>query len=81
LFGKSAYLRKLCFTPLDGDIFSLNPAKLAQLFAERLPKDGAARSGAYIQAADAENFSCLLRGGPSPTNRECDNDRHNPNQF
>ena len=46
---------------LDGDILSLNPAKLAQLLPERLHENRATRSSACIQETDAEDFPCLLR--------------------
>ena len=46
---------------LDGDILSLNPAKLAQLLPERLHEDRATGSSACIQETYAEDFSCLLR--------------------
>ena len=48
---------------LDGDILSLNPAKLAQLLPERLHEDRATGSSAFIQETDAEDFPCLLRVG------------------
>ena len=48
---------------LDGDIFSLNPSKLAQLLPERVHEDRATGSSACIQETDAEDFSCLLRVG------------------
>ena len=46
---------------LDGDILSLDPAKLAQLLPERLQEDRATGSSAIIQETYAEDFSCLLR--------------------
>ena len=55
-------LRLLLGKPvLDGDIFSLNPSKLAQLLPERLHEDRATRSSAWIQETYAEDFPCLLR--------------------
>ena len=48
---------------LDGDIFSLNPSKLAQLLPERVHEDRATRSSACIQETYAEDFPCLLRVG------------------
>ena len=51
---------------LDGDIFSLNPSKLAQLLPERVQEDRATRSSACIQVTYAEDFSCLLRRGHRP---------------
>jgi hypothetical protein len=48
---------------LDGDIFSLNPSKPAQLLPERLHEHRATRSSAIIQETDAEDFSDLLRLG------------------
>ena len=50
---------------LDGDIFSLNPSKLAQLLPERLHEDRATGSSACIQETYAEDFPCLLRVGGS----------------
>ena len=41
---------------LDGEILSLNPAKLAQLLPERLQEDRATRSSACIQETYAEDF-------------------------
>ena len=46
---------------LDGDVFSLNPSKLAQLLPERVQEDRATRSSACIQETYAEDFPCLLR--------------------
>ena len=55
-------LRLLLGKPvLDGDILSLDPAKLAHLLPERLHEDRATRSSAIIQETYAEDFSCLLR--------------------
>ena len=55
-------LRLLLGKPiLDGDIFSLNPSKLAQLLPERLHEARATRSSACIQETYAEDFPCLLR--------------------
>ena len=60
----------LCKPVLDGDIFSLNPSKLAQLLPERLHENRATRSSACIQETDAEDFPCLLRlGGTSKAQR------------
>ena len=42
---------------LDGDIFSLNPSKLAQLLPKRLHEDRATGSSAIIQETYAEDFS------------------------
>ena len=41
---------------LDGDILSLDPAKLPQLLPERLHENRATRSSACIQETDAEDF-------------------------
>ena len=46
---------------LDGDILSLDPAKLAQLLPERLQEDRATGSSAIIQETYAGDFPCLLR--------------------
>jgi hypothetical protein len=46
---------------LDGDIFSLDPAKLSHLLPERVHEDRATGSSAIIQETYAEDFSCLLR--------------------
>ena len=66
---------------LDGDIFSLNPSKLAQLLPERLQEDRATRSSTWIQETYAEDFPCLLRLCPHPAHRECDDDCKNPRPF
>ena len=42
---------------LNGDVFSFNPAKLAQLLPERLHENRATSSSACIQETDAEDFS------------------------
>ena len=54
---------------LDGDIFSLNPSKLAQLLPERLQEDRATGSSAIIQVTYAGNFPCLLRVGEMDANQ------------
>ncbi len=54
---------------LDGDILSLDPAKLAQLLPKRLHEDRATGSSAWIQETYAEDFSCLLRLRPQPHQR------------
>jgi hypothetical protein len=46
---------------LDGDVFSFNPSKLAQLLPERVNENRAAGSSASFQEPYAEDFSCLLR--------------------
>lgn len=56
----------LCKPELYGYIFSLNPAKIAQLLAERLHEDRATGSSAWIQETYAENFSWLLGVGGKP---------------
>src|SRR5439155_25191604 len=55
---------------LDGDILSLNPAKLTQLLPKRLHEDRAAGSSAIIQESYAEDFPCLLRVGWKTKSRE-----------
>ena len=55
---------------LDGDIFSFNPSKLAQLLPERLHEDRATRSSACIQETYAEDFFCLLRVGGTAKRKE-----------
>ena len=55
---------------LDGDILSLNPAKLAQLLPERLHENRATRSSAWIQETYAEDFLCLLRLGGRNSKQE-----------
>jgi hypothetical protein len=66
--------RRSCFCSANryskADILSLNPSKLAQLLAERLHKDRAARSGACIEETDAENLPCLLRVGKRNSKQE-----------
>src|SRR5512147_768457 len=46
---------------LDRDIFSLDPAKLAQLVSERIHEHGASGCTAWIEIADAKNLSSPLR--------------------
>jgi hypothetical protein len=46
---------------LDGDVFSFNPSKLAQLLPKRLQEDCLTGSSAIIQEPYAGNFPCLLR--------------------
>src|SRR5262245_58507688 len=46
---------------LDGDILSLDPAKLAQLLPECVHEDRATRSSAIVQETNAGGFSRLLR--------------------
>jgi hypothetical protein len=41
---------------LDGDILSLDPAKLAQLLPERVHEHGATGNSALIQETYAEDF-------------------------
>ena len=48
---------------LDGEIFSLNPSKLAQLLPERVHEDRATGSSAWIEETYAEDFPWLLRVG------------------
>ena len=49
---------------------------------ERLHKDRATGSSAWVQETYAENFSCLLRVGHSPAEGECtsEGDKH-PTNF
>jgi len=46
---------------LQSDVFSFNPAKLAQLLPKRIDKDRHPRSSAWIQESYAEYSSWLLR--------------------
>ena len=55
---------------LDGEILSLDPAKLAQLLQERLHEDRHTSSSASIQETDAEDFPCLLRNGGRAWSKE-----------
>jgi len=48
---------------LDGDIFSVNPAKFVQLLPKRSQKPCHTGSSASIQETYAEDFPCLLRLG------------------
>src|SRR5215813_13443628 len=48
---------------LDGDVFSFNPSKLAQLLLERVHKDPHTSSSAIIQEPDAGKFPYLLHVG------------------
>jgi hypothetical protein len=41
---------------LDGDVFSFNPAKLAQLLPERVQEDRNTRSSTLIQETYAEDL-------------------------
>jgi hypothetical protein len=66
---------------LDGDIFSFNPSKLAQLLPERLQEDRDTGSSAIIQETDAEDFPYLLGVDHSPAQRECENEGDKPHQF
>jgi hypothetical protein len=66
---------------LDGDIFSLDPAKLSHLLPERVHEDRATGSSAIIQETYAEDLSCLLRVCPRPTHRERDDDCKRPHPF
>ena len=59
---------------LDGDTFSLNPSKVAQLLQERLHEDCAPGSSAWIQETYAEDFPRLLRVYHSPTEGERQSD-------
>jgi hypothetical protein len=54
----------------DGNIFSLNPSKLAQLLPERVNEDRTTGSGASIQETYAENFCRLLRLGGRAKRKE-----------
>jgi hypothetical protein len=47
---------------LDGNVFSFDPSKLAQLLPERIQEDRATGRSAIIQDADAEDFARLRRG-------------------
>ncbi len=51
----------LCKPVLDRDILPLSPPKLGQLLSERVHKDRATGSSAWIQVAYAEDFPRLLR--------------------
>jgi hypothetical protein len=66
---------------LDGDILSLNPAKLAQVLPERLQEDRATGSSATLQVTYAEDFPCLLRRGHSPSHHEHEGDYRKPQPF
>src|SRR4029077_20648721 len=46
---------------LEGDIFSLDPAKLSHLLPERVHEDRATGSSAIIQETHAGDFPWLLR--------------------
>jgi hypothetical protein len=46
---------------LNGDVFSFNPSKLAQLLPKRLQEDRDTSSSAVIQVTYAEDFARLLR--------------------
>jgi hypothetical protein len=48
---------------LDGDIFSVNPAKFVQLLPKRIQESCHTRSSASIQEPYAGDFPCLLRAG------------------
>src|SRR5436190_17285418 len=75
-------LRLLLGKPvLDGDVLSLDPAKLVQLLPERLPQYRAAGSSASIQETYAEDFPCLLCVCPRPAHRERDDDCKKPCPF
>src|SRR5262245_34438581 len=63
-------LLSLAVSVLDGDILSLNPAKLAQLLTKRTYEGRAAGSGAIEQENDSEDFPCLLRGGSNAQRKE-----------
>jgi hypothetical protein len=66
---------------LDDDIFSLDPAKVAQLLSECINEGCATRSSAVIQEPYAEDFSCLLRVDHSPTEGEYESYSKDPHQF
>ncbi|HEY7217176.1 MAG TPA: hypothetical protein VH985_02195, partial [Candidatus Binatia bacterium] len=51
-------------------VFSFNPAKLAQLLAERVQKDRATSSSAWIQETYVEDFPWLLRRGGNAKRKE-----------
>jgi hypothetical protein len=55
---------------LDGNILSLDPAKLAYLLPERLQADRVTGSSAWIQVTYAGDFSCLLRVGRRARSKE-----------
>ena len=55
---------------LDGDIFSLNPSKLAQLLPERLQEDRATGSSACIQETYAEDFPVCCASAVAPPRNE-----------
>src|SRR5439155_12577464 len=58
---RQALILLRCKPILDGDILSLDPAKLAQLLPERLQEARASSSSAIIQETDAGDFRWLLR--------------------
>ena len=62
----SALILLLGKSILDGDIFSLNPAKLAQLLPEPVQEDGVAGSCAWLQVSDAEDFPCCCASALAP---------------
>jgi hypothetical protein len=53
---RQAIIFSLCKPVLDGDIFSLNPSKLAQLLPEGLHETRPTGSSACIQETYAETF-------------------------
>src|SRR6185437_4813350 len=59
--AREALILLFCKSVLDGDVFSFNPAKLAQLLPEGPYEHRHTRSSAIVQETDAENFPHLLR--------------------
>jgi hypothetical protein len=55
---------------LDGNVFSLNPSKLAQLLPERVGLVRATGSSAWVKVTNAEDFSRLLRVGGRAKRKE-----------
>ena len=60
---RETFIFPLCKPILDGDVFSFNPSKLAQLLPERLHEDRATSSSAIIQETYPGDFCLLLRIG------------------
>src|SRR5262249_2217971 len=55
---------------LDGDILSLNPAKLAQFLSKRLQGGRHTGSSAIMQEPYAGDFPCRLRADGRPKRQE-----------
>ena len=61
----------LCKSVLDGDILSLNPAKLAQLLPERLQEDRDTRSSALSRKPMRKIFpACCASAGTEISNEQ-----------